>query len=167
MAKYIVELMDDINNDPSILKTKLAGNAAMKVIFENAFIPEMKWMLPEGDAPYNPTPEPLGMTPTNLYTELRRFYIFRREDLADVRRESIFITLLEGVHESEAKLLVAIKDQKLTDLYPNITAEVVADAGFIPAPAKPAAKKKTTKKKATGSGTAKKRTTKKTPASDS
>jgi hypothetical protein len=35
-------------------------------------------------------------------------------------------------HPNEAKIIIAIKDQKLTDLYPNITRKAVADAGFIP-----------------------------------
>jgi len=157
MAKYIVDILKEVDADPALLKTTYAGNAALRTVFENAFLPENKWLLPEGDAPYKQTAEPLGMTPTNIYTELRRFYIFRRQDLEAIRRESIFISLLEGVHESEAKLLVAIKDQVLPSLYKNITAEVVADAGFITLPvqeevkpvAKKAAAKKTTAKKAT------------------
>jgi hypothetical protein len=42
--------------------------------------------------------------------------------------------LLEGVHPEEAKVLIAIKDQKLTKLYPKITHKLVSDAGIIPAP---------------------------------
>lgn len=166
MAKYIVDILKEVDDNPSLLKTTYAGNAALRTVFENAFLPENKWMLPEGDAPYKQTAEPLGMTPTNIYTELRRFYIFRRADLESIRRESIFISLLEGVHESEAKLLVAIKDQVLPSLYKNITVDVVADAGFIVKPVvveetKPAAKK-TAAKKAT-----KKSAKETTPSSDS
>jgi hypothetical protein len=43
---------------------------------------------------------------------------------------------LENVHPSEADVILAVKNQKLTKLYPKITAKVVADAGFIPAPQK-------------------------------
>jgi hypothetical protein len=43
---------------------------------------------------------------------------------------------LEGVHPEEAKVLIAMKDQKLTKLYPKITHKLVSDAGIIPAPVK-------------------------------
>jgi hypothetical protein len=44
--------------------------------------------------------------------------------------------LLEGIHPEEAKILIAVKDQKLQKLYPKITWKLVSDAGIIPAPAK-------------------------------
>jgi hypothetical protein len=49
---------------------------------------------------------------------------------------------LEGVHPEEAKILIAVKDQKLTKLYPKITHKLVSDAGIIPAPVKKPAKEK-------------------------
>jgi len=128
--EYVSVMLEKINNDPAII-TDYAGDAVLKGIFENAFDPELKWSLPEGEPPFKPTDEPMGMTPTNLFQEIRRFYIFRREDLNNLRRESLFIELIEGVHPEEAKILVAVKDQTLTGLYPNITADVVAKGGFI------------------------------------
>lgn len=128
--EYVTIMLDKINKDPAII-SEYAGDAVLKGIFENAFDTELKWQLPEGEPPFKPTSEPMGMTPTNLFQEIRRFYIFRREDLNDLRRESLFIELMEGVHPDEAKLLVAIKDQNLTGLYKNITADLVAEGGFI------------------------------------
>ena len=128
--EYVTIMLDKINKDPAII-SEYAGDAVLKGIFENAFDTELKWSLPEGEPPFKPTAEPMGMTPTNLFQEIRRFYIFRREDLNQLRRESLFIELIEGVHPDEAKVLVAIKDQNLTGLYPNITADLVAKGGFI------------------------------------
>jgi hypothetical protein len=51
-----------------------------------------------------------------------------------IRRESLFIGLLEGIHPTEATVLIAVKDQKLQKLYPKITHKLVSDAGIIPAP---------------------------------
>jgi hypothetical protein len=62
-------------------------------------------------------------------------YVFTRKDLTAIKRESLFISLLEGVHPDEAKVLVAMKDQKLHKMYPKITHKLVSDAGIIPAPA--------------------------------
>jgi hypothetical protein len=42
---------------------------------------------------------------------------------------------LEGVHPTEAAILIAVKDQKLQKMYPKITWKLVSDAGIIPATA--------------------------------
>ena len=128
--EYVPVMLEKINNDPTLI-TDYAGDAVLKGIFENAFDPELKWDLPEGEPPFKPTPEPMGMTPTNLFQEIRRFYIFRRPDLNNLRRESLFIELMEGVHPDEAKVLVAIKDQDLQSLYPKISPEVLVKGGFL------------------------------------
>jgi hypothetical protein len=49
-----------------------------------------------------------------------------------LRREQLFLQLLESVHPSEAKVLLAVKDQKLNKLYKNVTAKLAAEHGFIP-----------------------------------
>ena len=76
------------------------------------------------------------MTDTNLFVEAKKMYVFMREDLKPIKRESLFVGLLEGIHPDEAKVLIAVKDQKLQKLYPKITWKLVSDAGIIPAPAK-------------------------------
>ena len=99
---------------------------------EYAFDPAKKWILPEGEPPYKHSAEPIGMTPTNLYGELRRLYVFNRADLKPVKREQLFISLLEGVHPDEAKFLCAVKDQTLHKLYPKVTRKLITDAGILP-----------------------------------
>jgi hypothetical protein len=136
MRKYITQLLEDINDDPKKLeqyaKDQVYSNT-LKVLFDNAFDPTKKWILPEGEPPFKPAAEPLGMTPSNLYGELRRLYVFTRADLHPVKRESLFISLLEGVHPSEADVLIAIKDQTLHKKYPKITRKLVESFGFVPA----------------------------------
>jgi hypothetical protein len=39
---------------------------------------------------------------------------------------------LEALHPSEAKIIVAMKDQNLNSLYNNITHQVLAQYGLIP-----------------------------------
>ena len=78
------------------------------------------------------------MSPAILTQELRRFYVFLRKDLKPIKREALFISLLESVHPSEAKLILAVKDQKLHKLYKKVTRKAVEEAGFI-APEAPGA----------------------------
>lgn len=133
-SKYLTELLDEINKDPSTIKNH-KDNFLLKVIFAHSFLPEYKFQLPEGEPPFKPAAEPLGMTETNLYVECKRFHnVFCKPDIKPIRREALFIGLLEGIHPEEAKILLAVKDQKLTKLYPKITWKLVSDAGIIPAP---------------------------------
>lgn len=131
-TKYIPEILEEVNKDTSKLKN-YSENMALRLVFQYAFIPEKKFDLPEGDPPFKPDTAPIGMTPTNFIQEIRRWYIFTKEKvLPKARKEHLFIQLLESVHPSEAKLLLAVKDQKLPSLYKNVTADVVSQYGFIP-----------------------------------
>ena len=135
MRKYITELLEEMNGNPDLIDQYAKDPNYKQIltqIFEYAFLMEKKWILPEGTPPFKPAPEPLGMTETNLYAEFRRFYVFNRADLAPLKRESMFINLLEGIHPKEAEMLIALKDQKLHKMYNKITKTAVAKAGFIP-----------------------------------
>jgi hypothetical protein len=135
MAKYITEVLKDINNDPSLLQStyKMYGDGGpLGIIFRHAFTAEGKFALPSDEPPYKKAAEPLGMSPAQFITETRKFYLFCRTDLKQIKRESLFIQMLESVHPDEAKILMAIKDQNLPKLYPNITRKAVAAAGYIP-----------------------------------
>ena len=132
--KYLTEMLEEINKDPKALQ-QFKDNFLLKVIFAHAFLPNYKFILPEGEPPFKPAPEPLGMTETNLYVECKRFHnVFCKPEVSALRREALFIGLLEGIHPKEAEVLIAVKDQKLSKLYPKITWKVVSDAGIIPAP---------------------------------
>lgn len=126
MRKEAWEILEDINKDTSAI-SKYKQNTMLKLLLQNNFIEENKWLLPEGDPPYKASVEPEGMAPNNLYQECGRFYVLRRQDLKPVKREAIFINMLESVDPKEAKILLAVKDQKLSKLYPNVTKDSVKE----------------------------------------
>jgi len=67
---------------------------------------------------------------TTLRRESKHFYHFIKggnNGLSAIRRESMFINLLEGLHPLEAEILCLVKDKKLSDKY-KITQDVVAEA---------------------------------------
>jgi hypothetical protein len=131
MRKYVTQMLEEINSDPKAIEN-FKDDAVLKLIFEYAFEPSKKMILPEGEPPFKAAVEPLGMTPTNLFSEMRRLYVFCRADLTALKRESLFISMLEGCHPTEAEVLIAVKDQTLHKKYPKITRKLVTDAGFIP-----------------------------------
>ena len=100
---------------------------ALYTILKYAYDPNIVWDLPEGEPPYKPCPFPAQEM--RLFAEIRRLYLFIKggnPNLTKLRRETLFIELLESVHPSDAKVLVAIKDKKLP--YKGITAKLVKEA---------------------------------------
>lgn len=134
MTKFIPEILEELNNDPSKLTDpKIKQITALSLVFSFAFHPKNKFLLPEGEPPYTPDSAPIGMSPGNLMMELRRLYIFtEQKDLKPVVREQHFVQMLESFHPSEARLLLAIKDQNLPSMYPNLTTNVLVNAGWLP-----------------------------------
>jgi hypothetical protein len=130
------EVLSAIDKDVSLLKTtfRYGKGSALSKIFAYAFIKKYKWLFPETDPPFKPCDLKAGMTPTDLLAAIRkgRLEYFIQKDLAQPLREKIFIQLLESVHVNEARVLLAIKDQDLESLFPNITYDVLADAGYLP-----------------------------------
>ena len=67
---------------------------------------------------------------TTIRREYKHFYHFVKggnDSMSGVRRETMFINVLEGLHPLEAEIVCLIKDKKLSDKY-KITKEVVAEA---------------------------------------
>ena len=67
---------------------------------------------------------------TTIRREFKHFYRFIRggqDSLNAIRRETIFINILQGLHPLEAEIICLVKDKKLETKY-KITKEVVAEA---------------------------------------
>lgn len=106
--------------------------------------------LPPGEPPFRKETEvPDGYSDSNLYVEHRRFYIWRDPNinLPKIRKEQLFIQLLEGLHWKEAEMVCLVKDKKLETKYKRVTEEVVRAAfpNLLPPPKEP--EKKGRKKK--------------------
>ena len=76
----------------------------------------------------------LGVSDTQGRTTIRReckhFYRFVKggsPGLNNIRRESMFINILQGLHPLEAEIVCLCKDKKLTEKY-NITKEIISEA---------------------------------------
>jgi hypothetical protein len=125
MGRRVYEILEELNNDITAI-VKYKNNAQLKLVLQNNFDSNLKWDLPETNPPFKSAVEPQDMAPSNLTLEVRKFYIFRRKDLKPAHRESLFIQMLERLDVKEQKILLALKNQELTSLYPNITKESVS-----------------------------------------
>jgi len=130
--RYIPEQLEAINTDTTKLH-EFKEDGALKLLFKYAFEPEYKFLLPEGDPPFTPDPNEIGETHGLLKPEIRKLYVYTKENpnMEPFKREMHFIRLLSDIHISEAKILLAIKDQNLGKLYPNITHQLVKEAGLL------------------------------------
>ena len=106
------------------LKSKILGENKrddVKALLIWNFDKEIRSAIPEGDVPYKKNEAPINSGGhTRLVHEWRTLYNFIRggnDSLSQMKRETMFIQLLESLHESEAELLLLVKDKKLQSKY--------------------------------------------------
>ena len=131
--------MAEILNKTSALKTKeekinylrhFGNNVAFKTMLKMAFDKNLEWDLPPGEPPYKSLPESVdqhGM----LYQEMKRMYLFHKgghPTLKPVRKEMMFVQILESVQPHDAKLILAVKEKNLPKVFKGITEKLVDEA---------------------------------------
>jgi len=117
--KQKVELLRQHNTD------------ALRMVLKSSFDPKIEWDLPEGDVPYTPNEAPEGTEHSMLVHEARTLFHYIKggnPQLTQNRRENMFIQLLEGLHQSEAEIIVSAKDKGLHRKYKGLSANVVREA---------------------------------------
>jgi len=106
------------------------SNDALKTLFIWNFDDTVISMVPEGEVPYKENEVPVGTDHTSLRKEYKHLYNFVKggnDGLSSLRRETMFIQILEGLHPEEAKILCLVKDKRLSEQY-KITYDVVREA---------------------------------------
>tara|TARA_R100000329_G_scaffold99399_1_gene82042 strand:- start:5302 stop:5754 length:453 start_codon:yes stop_codon:yes gene_type:complete len=112
------------------LLQKHNSNALRQVLIMN-FDESVISMLPEGEVPYTPNDAPIGTDHTRLETEYKGLYRFVKggqDKLPSLKRETMFVQLLEGLSKDEAELICLAKDKKITSKYKRITKAVIQEA---------------------------------------
>ena len=103
----------------------------LRSLVKSSYDPNIVWLLPEGDVPYNRKDYKLGDGSHKfLFTEISTLYHFVKggnDSLKKPKREQMFIELLESLHESEAELLILAKDKGLYKKY-KLSDNVIREA---------------------------------------
>ena len=116
--KEKIELLQEYNNN------------ALRAILIINFDESLEFLLPEGEVPFTPNHAPAGTEHTRLTQEYRGLYRFFKGGDASIkgmRREQLFVQLLEGLHADEANMLVSACSQDLQSKY-RVTKAVVSEA---------------------------------------
>lgn len=84
------------------------SSVPLQTILRYTYDPEVEFLIPGSEPPYEPSdsPEGHGM----LYSEARRLRIFVKgggyDNLNQLRREVLFVEMLESIHKDDSKVLV-------------------------------------------------------------
>lgn len=144
-------LISEVLQRVSNAKTKAAkieilkeyrSDALTKILLCN-FAETIAFVFPSGKTPYTPLDRPKGVQHQKLFTEQRLLDKFitktvngvtyygcsgsTKPRLQQLKKEAMWIQLLEALHSEEAELLDLVKDKQLTSRY-KITKQNVIDA---------------------------------------
>ena len=130
-------LMHEVLQKVSNAKTKkekikllqeMNSNALRMLLIIN-FDDSVVSLLPPGDVPYTPNEAPEGTEHTILEKEARLLHHFFKggSNVSQVKREQMFVQMLEGLNKGEAEALVLAKDKKIGKRW-KITKAAVTEA---------------------------------------
>ena len=129
------EILDKVHKaktkDAKVEILKKFDNQSLRMVIKSSFDPKIVWELPEGDVPFKPNDAPAGTEHTRLASEAKKLYHYIKgadNDTPKYKKELMFVQLLEGLHETEAKLIINAKDKKLHQVYKGLSKEVVKEA---------------------------------------
>lgn len=131
MKLMISEILEQASHIKS-RKDKIAflqkhNSIALQRILHAIFDPQVEFLLPDDDPKYTPALDYIGHE--MLYTESRKLYHFMKggnDNLAQHRRETMFIELLETIHPKEAAMMLKVRKKRSP--FPTITESLVREA---------------------------------------
>jgi hypothetical protein len=127
---YIKEILDKADKNINTLKEHI-GNKYLRNILEAAYLLDKKLILPDGVPPYKENTLHESQTSGQFWQIARKIDIFYNTDIKPIYRERAFITALESISKNKAKIFIAIKEQNLEGLYPNITFQTLKNIGYF------------------------------------
>ena len=136
MQKSLHEIFTEIDKVTSVSKKaqilKENESDGLKIVLRGAFDTGIQWQVPDTKPPYEPNDAPdYDLADMKLQLEAKkigRFATFngnptaQGKDLSKTRREQLFIHLVDGLHVSEAEILLSMVKKKLN--YKGLTAKL-------------------------------------------
>jgi hypothetical protein len=126
MANIIEKIEAQTTVERQVDFLNLHSSYALKVVLGYGMDPGCKWLLPESDPPYTPLFEAADQE-EKFYSECKKLIYFVDTDegrtVKTIKREQLFIQVLESVDPRDAKLILRMKNKQL-----NISMEAVKQA---------------------------------------
>ena len=129
------EVLKKVHNaktkDKKVAVLREHDSEPLRMVIKSSFDPNIEWEMPAGAVPYQANEAPEGTEHNVLRRESKKLYRFIKGGdpaLPRAKKENLFIQMLEGLHKSEAELIVNAKDKKLHQVYKGLSAAVVKEA---------------------------------------
>jgi hypothetical protein len=130
LLNEVLQKVSNAKTKPQKIKLLQEYNTpALRQILIANFDESVISMLPPGDVPFEKNEVPEGTEHTKLTHEYRKLYLFFKggANVSQTRRETLFIQMLEGLHQGEAEVLCLMKDRKIGKRW-KITKQCVEEA---------------------------------------
>ena len=132
IKKHIFEVIEAAEKaskrEDKIRTLKQNESWALKDVLRATYDDSIQFLLPPGEPPYTANEE--GSIPSTLLKQNVQFKFFIKggpgEKMLPVKRERIFINVLEAIHPEDAKLLIKMINKK--SLGKGITKKLVQEA---------------------------------------
>lgn len=119
MKLLVYEVLDLVakakSKDEKVKILRENESGALHDVIRGTFDERIVWLLPQGGPPPY-TPNKPESTPSNFLRECVKLAYFvkggRAPDLNPIRREMMFIQLLESIHPRDAELLIDVINKK-------------------------------------------------------
>jgi Family of unknown function (DUF6433) len=137
MKKMMYEILTEVSkaaNETSRLEIlKKEHSVFLEEFLYMSFNPAVEWNLPEGTPPYRESTAPVGMGDISLPKELRRIRNFikgtpNEYNFTPLKKESIFIGILESLQKEEAAFLISVKNKSIEKDFPGVNKDLVSVA---------------------------------------
>ena len=131
MSEVLTKVNNAKDKPKKIAVLRDYDNAPLRMVLKGAFDPNIKWALPSGTPPYIANEAPKGTEHGLLRNESKRLWHFvEGADAATTKtqKETMFIQMLEGLHQEEAELLLGMKNKTLNKSYKGLTSALVREA---------------------------------------
>jgi hypothetical protein len=132
-SQLVSEVIQRVSNsktrDEKIQILRHYDSPALRAVLIWNFEDTVKSDLPEGEVPYTPNDAPVGTEHSKLIHEWKKFNHFVKgvTNTTKMKKEVMFIQMLEALHASEAELVCLMKDKQVHKRF-KITKAVVQDA---------------------------------------
>ena len=129
------EILDKVHKaktkDQKVRILRENNTAALRSILKSSFDPKIQWVMPPGDVPYAKNEAPAGTEHTTLASQSNKLWHFIKGADAETpqwKKEQMFVQMLEGLHESEARVVCYAKDKSLHQVYKGLSHAVVKES---------------------------------------
>lgn len=107
--KLIPEIFDEValctTEDQITTVLQKNQSPALKLVLQYAFHPNVHFDLTELPK-YKPDIGPLGMSPSSLFVEMRRFYLFDKSKQLPIEKKTVLLgRMLESMHPTESEFV--------------------------------------------------------------